>query len=366
MAHDVFVSYASADKPTADAVCAALESRRIRCWIAPRDVLPGADYAASLIDAISLSRVFVLVLSSNSNQSPHVMREVERAVTKAIPIIPLRIENVALTKSMEYYLSSRHWLDALTPPLENHLSKLAETVIKLLEVEAAYGATAMPPAQTATKRPASISGGTSSVRDQMQPASMQEALVGGACIIKPSLISFARYGRRELSQLFERRMDDGYKHFVLELPKGLLTIDSGSMQIVAGWTARLRMRSGIVALVVPPPRPTNLSTTLRMSGLDKIAEVYDSVDLALANLLGVSADQLPPVQYMAVEMQPPALGPVQIPATQSNNVEQMSGPADHVEGHDSNEAPAKPEAPASAPMGGAGLFGTLQKLFRRR
>ncbi len=38
---DVFISYSSDDKLIADAICAELESRRIRCWIAPRDALPG-------------------------------------------------------------------------------------------------------------------------------------------------------------------------------------------------------------------------------------------------------------------------------------------------------------------------------------
>ncbi|MBV8588221.1 MAG: TIR domain-containing protein, partial [Verrucomicrobia bacterium] len=45
MAHDIFISYAMADKATADAARAALEKEGIRCWIAPRDVLPGIDYA---------------------------------------------------------------------------------------------------------------------------------------------------------------------------------------------------------------------------------------------------------------------------------------------------------------------------------
>jgi TIR domain len=35
MAHDVFISHSHADKPAADAACAALEARGIRCWIAP-------------------------------------------------------------------------------------------------------------------------------------------------------------------------------------------------------------------------------------------------------------------------------------------------------------------------------------------
>ena len=57
MAHDVFISYASSDKAVADAVCSQLESiHRIRCWIAPRDVTPGASWAESIIDALDGSK----------------------------------------------------------------------------------------------------------------------------------------------------------------------------------------------------------------------------------------------------------------------------------------------------------------------
>ncbi|HYN70294.1 MAG TPA: toll/interleukin-1 receptor domain-containing protein, partial [Candidatus Eisenbacteria bacterium] len=132
MAHDVFISHAAEDKPTGDAVCAALEGRGIRCWIAPRDVTPGIAFPEAIITAINASRVMVLVFSSRSNTSPHVMREVERAVNRGIPIIPLRIEDVPLSPSMEYFISTPHWLDALTPPLRKHLRHLADTVGLLL------------------------------------------------------------------------------------------------------------------------------------------------------------------------------------------------------------------------------------------
>ena len=132
MAHDVFVSYASADKPIADAVCAALEKRKIRCWMAPRDILVGMSYAESIVDAISASKALALVFSANANASNHVKREVERAVSKGLTIIPFRIEDVPLSKEMELYIASTHWLDALTPPLEQHLERLAEMVELLL------------------------------------------------------------------------------------------------------------------------------------------------------------------------------------------------------------------------------------------
>jgi len=132
MAHDVFISYAVEDKSAADAVCATLEAKQIRCWIAPRDVLPGEEYAEALVRAIRESRLLVLVFSSNSNQSSHVARELERAASRGIPILPLRIEDVPLSPSLEYFISRTHWLDALTPPLERHLQHLAETVGMLL------------------------------------------------------------------------------------------------------------------------------------------------------------------------------------------------------------------------------------------
>jgi len=132
MPHDVIISYATIDKPIADAVCAKLEERGIRCWIAPRDILAGMDYAEAIISAIDSAKIMVLIFSSHANASKHVMREAERAVHDGYPIIPVRIEDVQPNPSLQYYISAQHWLDALTPPLEQHILKLAETVSVLL------------------------------------------------------------------------------------------------------------------------------------------------------------------------------------------------------------------------------------------
>jgi hypothetical protein len=135
MAHDVFISYATPDKPTADAACAFLEARGMRCWIAPRDVIIGLPYPEQIIEAIRGSKIFVLVYSGHTNTSPHVMREIERAASQGIPTIPIRIEDVPPSENLEYFISAPHWLDALTPPIENHLQKLADTVEVLLARE---------------------------------------------------------------------------------------------------------------------------------------------------------------------------------------------------------------------------------------
>ena len=135
MPFDVFISYSVHDKLTAQAVCATLEANGIRCWIAPRDIMPGSEYGDAIVEAINQSRALVLVFSSNANQSPQIRREVERAVSKGLPIVPLRIENIAPTQSLEYFIGAVHWLDALSPPLENHLQRLAEAVKALLRID---------------------------------------------------------------------------------------------------------------------------------------------------------------------------------------------------------------------------------------
>ena len=74
----------------------------------------------------------VLVFSSHANTSPHIKREVDRAVSKSLTIIPIRIEDVAPTRALEYYISPVHWLDAVVPPLEPHLEALAGKILILL------------------------------------------------------------------------------------------------------------------------------------------------------------------------------------------------------------------------------------------
>jgi hypothetical protein len=135
MAHDVFISYSTKDKPVADAVCAKLEAEGLRCWIAPRDILPGMDWGGALIEAIESARVMVLVLSASADASPQIQREVERAVNKGLRIVPLRIEDIKPGKNLEYFLGTPHWLDAITPPLEKHLQYLSQTIKVLLGQE---------------------------------------------------------------------------------------------------------------------------------------------------------------------------------------------------------------------------------------
>lgn len=125
-AYSAFLSHASADREKAEAICASLEERGLRCWVAPRDVRAGREFGEEIIHGIENSRCLVLVLSEAANQSIYVRREVERAVSKRKPVFPVRIEDVLPSPSLELFVSSTHWIDAWSGPLVGHASKLAD------------------------------------------------------------------------------------------------------------------------------------------------------------------------------------------------------------------------------------------------
>ena len=155
MARDVFVSYSVPDREVAFELVARLEAQGLGVWIAPRDISPAAEWAEEIIDAISSARVMVLVFSAHSNASPQVRREVERAVHKQLPVLPFRLEDIVPSKSLEYFLSSQHWLDGFPEPREPHYQRLCAHVAARLH--AGETAPAVRPAGAPAAGPAAFS-----------------------------------------------------------------------------------------------------------------------------------------------------------------------------------------------------------------
>jgi TolB-like protein/Tfp pilus assembly protein PilF len=134
---DVFISYASKDAATANAVVAVLESQDFKCWIAPRNVTPGSQYADGIVRAINGAKVVVLVLSESAIASPHVGKEIERASSKQRPIIALKTDATPLTPALEYFLSESQWVEVGAEGTEAALAKLSDAVRRYLSASAA-------------------------------------------------------------------------------------------------------------------------------------------------------------------------------------------------------------------------------------
>jgi serine/threonine protein kinase/formylglycine-generating enzyme required for sulfatase activity len=124
----VFISHASQDHEAAQALCRRLEARAIACWIAPRDVPPGADFGEVIVRAIEAAPVTLLLLSAHANASIHVRHEVERATSKGKRLIPVRLEAVAPAKALELHVAAAQWVDAFRLPAEQVAEQLAAVV----------------------------------------------------------------------------------------------------------------------------------------------------------------------------------------------------------------------------------------------
>jgi TIR domain-containing protein len=143
---DIFVSYASPDRDVAFRIVGFLEEQGITCWVAPRDVPPGVEYGQAIINAIEQSRALVLILSDQSNDSQFVRKEVERAVSKTKPVLPVRIREVTPSGSLEFFISSAQWVDAWKSPMEQHLLPLVAAIRSMGKPDAApVRSSALPP-----------------------------------------------------------------------------------------------------------------------------------------------------------------------------------------------------------------------------
>lgn len=132
MGKDVFISYAVEDGAYADQVHRTLDAAGLSCWQAPGDIPPGTSYPEAIIEAINTCRMLLLIFSSHANSSPHVQREVERAVSKVCPVLAVRIGDFSSSPAMEYLLSTSQWLDASALPMEQCLDRIRALVMALL------------------------------------------------------------------------------------------------------------------------------------------------------------------------------------------------------------------------------------------
>jgi adenylate cyclase len=150
---DVFISFASQDAAVANTVVEALESSGVVCWIAPRDVTPGAFYADEIVHAIDAAKAIVLILSQNAADSQHVLREVEHAASKRHPVVSLKLDHAPLPAGLGYFLNTSQWLDASGGEIARSIPKLIAAV--RVAIHAAVATPGVAPTPSAPTPPSS-------------------------------------------------------------------------------------------------------------------------------------------------------------------------------------------------------------------
>jgi hypothetical protein len=97
----VFISHSSKDQATADTICNHLESAGVKCWIAPRDIEAGSDWTKGIMRGLAGCRILVLVFTAHANDSEHVAREVAKAFSMGLAVIPFRVEAIKPGESLD-------------------------------------------------------------------------------------------------------------------------------------------------------------------------------------------------------------------------------------------------------------------------
>ena len=133
--HDVFISYSTKNKNVADAVVSDFEQHGIKCWYAPRDILPGEEWVTAITNALEGSRALVLIFTDESNNSRQVMNEIAVAFNAGITIVPFRLTDEQMSSELEYYLTRVHWLDAVSKPLKKNITALREYIDVIVNTE---------------------------------------------------------------------------------------------------------------------------------------------------------------------------------------------------------------------------------------
>jgi TIR domain len=164
MSRHVFISHSEKDKASAELLLNALENRGVRCWIAPRDVPPGGSYAEAILTAIENSTCFVLVYTEHCNVSSHVLREVERALKFGLNIIPVRFDDSAPSKGLDYLLATVQWLSVTNASIDGDVVRAAEQISSCVlpggDAEPPLATSLAPAAATRAQKPAPANGAT--------------------------------------------------------------------------------------------------------------------------------------------------------------------------------------------------------------
>ncbi len=127
----VFISYARRDEAMANSLVKYFESRDIKCFIDKRDIPIASKYSEEIIKGIENSDIVVLILTKSSNNSENVRNEIDNASNLKKKIIVFRIENIALSKGLQFYLSTSQWFDAFLYRGEQFFEQLADHILGL-------------------------------------------------------------------------------------------------------------------------------------------------------------------------------------------------------------------------------------------
>jgi predicted ATPase len=293
MSRTVFISHSSADRGLADDIRADLEARGVTCWIASRDVPPGANFAEAIIRALHEAGVLVLVFSRNADRSDEIKKEIALAGQLGIAVIPLRVENITPSGALQYELSTRQWID-LFADRQAGIDRLVGQIREIVATqEAAAASQALAPETEAPERHNLPLEANSFVGRSEERAEIAAQLQQRRCV---TLVGSGGVGKTRLAQRAGAEVLDSFRD-------GVWLVELAPLAD-AGLVAEAACRA-ISAPVSGTRPPVDIAVTfLRQKQLLLILDNCEHLLAAAAELTAAVLAQCPGVSILATSRQP--------------------------------------------------------------
>lgn len=145
MKYDIFISYSRKDTKIADRICAALDRVGITYFIDRKGIAGGMEFPAVLADAIAESRIFLLLASENSYESPYTNKEIYFAFNCKCMMLPYIIDGSQLPMRLQFTFADINWRTITEHPVDTVL------VADLLQLLGKSAASVKPTKVSGTK-----------------------------------------------------------------------------------------------------------------------------------------------------------------------------------------------------------------------
>ncbi len=130
---DIFISFRSTEIEVANEVLETLEKDGSTCWISSRNLRPNdnENYWTNIEDAITKSRIFIVVSSNEAMISRDVKKELDIASKLNKKRIEFKVDTSRHTSTFKYFFDGIKWIDA-TENKEDALIELKRRVYTML------------------------------------------------------------------------------------------------------------------------------------------------------------------------------------------------------------------------------------------
>lgn len=130
---DIFISFRSTEIEIATEVLETLEKDGSSCWISSRNLRPNdnENYWANIEDAITKSKIFLVISSNEAMISRDVKKELDIANKLNKKRIEFKVDTARHTSTFKYFFDGIKWIDA-TEDKGNALTELKRRVYSML------------------------------------------------------------------------------------------------------------------------------------------------------------------------------------------------------------------------------------------